>query len=196
MDTVTWVDIATVSIGVFMALVAVSSTLISLNVYASSNAPDVIVYPELNEESKGILNLVIRNIGKSPAKNITFQFDSAIPQRAFGLENPPMPEAMDDGPLINGIPYMAPGAYRSFMWGQYGGLAKWFEKNAINVKVNYERTNSILFKPRRLSNLCTLDIYSFSTTDISDNSHGKKIADEVVKLNRNIDRLIRQLNED
>ncbi|EKH3164530.1 hypothetical protein O7N88_004297, partial [Salmonella enterica] len=63
-------------------LVAIGSSAISYLVYKDSSSPDVIVYLEQNENSKTILNIVIKNIGKSAAADVKFSFDRALPRHA------------------------------------------------------------------------------------------------------------------
>ncbi|EAM8766793.1 hypothetical protein BSZ44_02720 [Salmonella enterica] len=65
-------------INILTMLVAVGSSCISYLVYKESTYPDVIVYLEQNNEVKTVLNIVIKNIGKSAAKDVTFSFNENI----------------------------------------------------------------------------------------------------------------------
>ncbi|GAB7406028.1 hypothetical protein OUHCRE3_45210 [Enterobacter hormaechei] len=62
-------------INILTMLVAVGSSCISYLVYKESTYPDVVVYLEQNNEVKTVLNIVIKNIGKSAAKDVTFSFN-------------------------------------------------------------------------------------------------------------------------
>ena len=104
-----WVGYASFCISMFVAFVALAATMISYTVYAANTSPEVIVHLEQNQDSKTILNLVIENIGKGAARNVTFYPEASLPQEAFGFEDAPIPEPMAKGPLVNGIPYLAPG---------------------------------------------------------------------------------------
>ncbi|OOC08921.1 hypothetical protein [Thioalkalivibrio halophilus] len=117
-----WVGYASFYVSMFVAFVALSATMISYTVYAANASPDVIVHLEQNPDSKTVLNLVIENIGKGAAQNVTFHPEAPLPQEAFGFDDAPIPEPMAKGPLVNGIPYLAPGSQRRMMLGQYGGL--------------------------------------------------------------------------
>lgn len=188
-----WVGYASFYVSMFVAFVALAATMISYTVYAANTSPEVIVHLEQNQDSKTVLNLVVENIGKGAARNVTFHPETPLPQEAFGVEDAPMPEPMAKGPLVNGIPYLAPGSQRKIMLGQYGGLTKWFEDKSISIRVECERTNMLLLKSRRVVTYSSVDIFSFADTDASDNSHAKAIRDELRKLNSEVARLRSQL---
>lgn len=173
-----------------MAIVAISSVLVSYIVYRASNAPNVIVYADDDKCRLTIILLVVENIGHGPAKNVTFSPARDLPQKAWGFDDAQMPQKMDDGPIVTGIPYLAPGARRVLNWGQYGGLKKWFENSAIDVKVSFERCDPIPLLRNRITNVSTVDVASFAATDASDSNWDKKIAKELKELNAQVKKLV------
>lgn len=189
-----WIDLAAFGVSIFMALVAIASTLISFIVFRKNSSPEVIVYPDLDEQTKVIVNLVIKNIGNEVAKNVTFTPERELPSRAFGMENPEMPKPMDEGPIITGIPYLAPGATRVLCWGQFGGLHKYLGDDSITITINYERPNGFLFS-KKLSNASTVDIKSFETIAASDNSWGKYAVGELKNINNHLGKINLSIKE-
>jgi hypothetical protein len=181
-----WMEYSAFFISIFMALVAIAATMISYSVYAGSTSPDVVVHLEQDPHSKSILNLVIQNIGKGSAKNIVFTPESPLPQDAFGIENAHMPKQMDRGPIITGIPYLAPNAKRVMMLGQYSGLENWLKDKSIVINIKCERANKVFGISKFVHTSSSIDIFSFATSESSDNSNAKGIKDELKKLNKEI----------
>ena len=86
------------------AIIAVSATVINYLFFRSQVDPHVIVYATTDERRPSIVVLIIENIGKSMAKNVTFEFSRLFPEsfRITETESS-QPEEMDEGPLITGI---------------------------------------------------------------------------------------------
>jgi hypothetical protein len=185
-----WIAIGGFWVSIFMAIVAISSLLVTYIVYRASNAPNVIVYADDDKRRPTMILLVVENIGNGPAKNVTFSPYRDLPQKAWGFEDAQMPQKMDEGPIVTGIPYLAPGGRRVINWGQYGGLKKWFEGSMIEVKIGFERCDPIPLLRNRITNVSTLDVASFAATDASDNNWDKKIAKELQLLNAQMKNLV------
>ncbi|MGY3910004.1 hypothetical protein ACW5XW_01170 [Aeromonas piscicola] len=173
-------------ISVFMALIATASAIITYAVYRSSTDPEVIIYADTDKGRPSFIILIIENIGKGPAENITFDTSRPLPKQAFGIEEPKnMPETMESGPIVNGVPFLAPSQKMIITWGQYGGLKKYIGGDSIFVKAKYKRANSKLPFNKSTSS-SQLFIEAFATTDISDSNWDKKISEELVKTNKQL----------
>lgn len=171
-------------ISIFMAAIATASAIITHAVYRSSTDPEIIVYADTDKKRPSIINLIIKNIGKGPAKDITFKTSKKLPKRAYGIEEPnDMAEVMDSGPIISGIPYMAPNQEIIITWGQYGGLKKYIGKGNIVVTAQYKRTTTINIWKKSSSS--KLFIEAFYGSDMSDSNWDKKLVDEL-KITNNI----------
>jgi hypothetical protein len=189
-----WITIGGFWVSIFMAIVAISAVLISYIVYRASNAPNVIIYAGDDDHRPMIILLVIENIGHGSAKNVTFSPARDLPKEAWGFDDAPMPEKMTDGPIVSGIPYLAPGGRRVINWGQYGGLKKWFEDSTIDVKVSFERCDPNPFLRKRITSVSTVEVVSFAGTDASDSNWDKKIAKELEELNSQMKKLVTAVN--
>ena len=186
-------------VSVFMALIAMASTIITYAVYRSSTDPEVIVYADTDKKRPSIIILIIENIGKGPAENIGFKTSRILPEKAFSIEEPQnMPNTMLSGPIVNGIPFLAPSQKIVLTWGQYGGLKKYIGGESIVITAQYERANA-KFWFNQLSSSSKLSVEAFYQTDISDSNWDKKISEALVKTNdqlRNIDKTIKDLGSE
>ncbi|MBI0425935.1 hypothetical protein [Psychrobacter sp. NG27] len=186
-------------ISVFMALIATASTIITYAVYRSSTDPEVIVYADTDNKRPSIIILIIENIGKGPAENISFKTSRSLPEKAFSIEEPRnMPNTMSTGPIINGIPFLAPNQKIILTWGQYGGLKKYIDGNSIVVTAQYGRANA-KFWFNQLSSSSKLSVEAFYQTDISDLNWDRKISETLIKTNeqlQNIDKAIKKLGSE
>lgn len=183
-------------ISVFMALIAAASAVITYAVYRSSTDPEVIVYADTDKKRPTIIILIIENIGKGPAENISFKTSRDLPEKAFSIEEPQiMPKTMMSGPIVNGVPFLAPSQKIVVTWGQYGGLKKYIGGNNIVVTAQYKRANSKFWSNKMYSS-SQLFVEAFYGTDISDSSWDKKISETLIKTNeqlQNIDKSIKKL---
>lgn len=170
-------------VNLLMMLVAIISSFISYLIYKDNSSPDIIVYLEQDNDAKTIINLVIKNIGKSPAKDIKFSTDKKLPQRAYAGE---LPTEMTGGALITGIAFLAPGASRVSMLGNYQGLNGWLKGEVVNVKTTFYKANSRSLYKTAVVNTSCLEVHSFANNSSSDNSTGSKIVTELRNINKSI----------
>lgn len=164
-------------------LVAIGSSAISYLVYKDSTSPDVIVYLEQNENSKSILNIVIKNIGKSAAADVKFSFDRVLPHRAFEGD---VSNQAKDSALTKGIPFFAPGTSRVFMFGDYAGINGFIGDGKIKVTTTFRKANSRNPFSRKISNESYIEIQSMAYVDASDNSNSRKIAESLSKIEKTL----------
>ncbi len=92
----------------------------------AQTSPCVILYASIDQSRLSIIQLVVKNIGTAMAYGVQFKFSAPVPHRAFGLDmaKAKTVEPMSRGPLIDGIPTLAPGETRRIDWGQIAGLTK------------------------------------------------------------------------
>ncbi|NMP26017.1 hypothetical protein GW590_03905 [Rahnella sp. SAP-1] len=166
-------------VNVLTMVVAIGSSAISYLVYKDSTSPDVIVYLEQNNDAKTILNIVIKNIGKSAAKDVKFSFDRLLPHRAFHGD---ARTDMKDSAFITGIPFLAPGSSRVFMFGDFKGIKNFIGDEKIKVTTTFSKANSRNPLSRKIVNESYIEILSMVNVDASDNSNCRKIADNLSKI--------------
>ncbi|WP_139058713.1 hypothetical protein [Thiorhodococcus drewsii] len=134
-----------------------------------------------------VLQLVIKNIGTGLARDVHFFLSDLIPERAFGWGEEPRESSeiapMKSGPLINGIPALAPGETRRIFWGQYGGL-----KNAIGEKKIYVTCKFKKGKKEMTPVVCPLDVDSFLGTDAASSPEARS-ATQLEKIAKEIEQI-------
>jgi hypothetical protein len=93
---------------------------------------------------------------------------------------------MNQGPLISGIPFLAPGSSRTLILGNYAGLTKWLGDEKIKVESLFYKANSKQLFVKKIKNISYLDIYSFTGVSAADNSTGTKIQHSLNKIEKAI----------
>jgi hypothetical protein len=181
-------------ISLVAVIIATASTVISYLIFRDTKDPEVVVYATPDERRPSIVNIVIDNIGNSPAWDVQFKSSIPIPFRAFGIENAPQPEVMDGGPLINGIPSLGPGSKRVITWGQFDGIRKGIGDGYLDIAAVYFSKPSLALRPRKHKSISRLDIRSFEYSDVSDHNWDKKIAEELKKIS-DVIRRVRSIPE-
>lgn len=188
-DTTHWTTIGAFWATFAVAIITVMATIINYLLYRSQTDPEVIVYVTTDPKRPSIILLVIENIGKGLARNINFSFSKPIPKRAFGLgAEAPMPAEMDRGPLISGIPALAPRATRVINWGQLGGLTKWMNDDVIDITITYDSNRNDAFSPQSHQTVCPIDVKSLIGINASETLENeavkelKRIGDALAEL--------------
>lgn len=183
-------------ISLFMALIATGSAVITYVVYRSATDPEVIVYADVDRRRPSVMNLIIKNIGNGPALDVSFCSDKPLPNKAFGIEvTKEMPSRMLEGPIVSGIPYLAPGQEIVLTWGQYGGLKKYMGDSSIVVISKCRRPRS--FRPHSgfVNSISKLDITQFEHSDVSDHNWGPKLVKRLEATNKELNAIRRTLHE-
>lgn len=163
-------------------LIALASTVVNYLLLRAQEDPEVVVYAVADLKRPSFINLIIENIGKGIARDISFAADRPIPSEAFGFENAAAPKQMKKGPLINGIPFLHPGERRIITWGQYGGISRGLENKALNVTSEYYSSPKLKILRKKHSTISNIDLKSFEGTDASDGNWDKKAADQLEKI--------------
>jgi len=172
--------------------IAALSAFIAFAVYRSSTDPEVIVYADLDRKRPSVVNLVIKNIGNAPAINIEFESDRPLPKKAYSISIPDkLPDEMNDGPLIIGVPYLAPKQELVLTWGQYGGLKKFIGNKPILLTAKFSRTQKLFFQRKNLNSISLLDIECFAQADNSDHNWDKKTAEELKKISKEVSEFVK-----
>jgi hypothetical protein len=158
-----WTAIAAVAASL-SALIAATYTIMTFRLVRLQSEPKVIVYVKHDLERPSILTIMIENIGRDIAYDVTFRASKAIPAKAFGItvEEARPADIMDDGPLIEGIPSLGPGDFREITWGQFGGLSKAIGDKPILLDYNYSSGK------RKITGHAKLEARSYLGTDASE----------------------------
>lgn len=191
-----WTAIAALA-AAMSAIVAARYTFLTASLVRLQIQPHVILYVTHDAERRSIFMLVVKNIGNGMARNVMFYPERPIPAAAYGIselaERPGV--TMTDGPLVEGIPLLAPGESRSITWGQFGGLTE--ALNGKSLKVDFKYFDG----KQELIDSTVLEVRSYWATDASTRpieSMGRsldKLATAAENIERTLVRLTRSVEE-
>lgn len=125
-------DVGTIINGL-MVLVTISIALVAWWTFKSQTRPKIIVYIHHDHLRPGYLKIRIHNIGKDVAKDISFKMETPIPDIK--------------GPLLTGLPSLAPGEYRESGWGvllKENEFAKNTRGATYKIKCEYRHGRKVL----------------------------------------------------
>jgi hypothetical protein len=180
-----WTAIAAVAAGV-SALLSAIYTRLSYRMVQVQSEPHIVVYSHHDESRPTILEIVIENIGNGVATDAVFVTSRPVPGHAFGVSKDTAKphELMATGPLITGIPLLAPKEKRVIVWGQFGGLSKALGDGYITVTCNYSHGS------RPMQSVSRLEISSFEGTSASETEAARAVK-ELKRIGDSSDRLTR-----
>lgn len=183
-------------ISILMALIAVATAVVTYAVFRSATDPTVIVYAQPDLQRQSLVNLIIENIGRGAAHKISFKPSRPLPANAFSIPIPEnMPDAMQSGPIVYGIPFLAPGQRLSISWGQYGGLYKYLGDEPIRVDAICYRTPTGFFS-KKIKASSTLDIRMFKTSESTEHGYGPNLVKELKAINSTLKSINKQLEKE
>ena len=180
-----WVDISIVVATAAAAVGAFLAAAIAWVVFRQEHDPEVIVYAAADEARPSIILLVIENVGRRAARNVTFRVSRPLPAKAWGLtvaDSSPATAVMTTGPLIAGIPYLGPRSTRQITWGQFGGLYQSIGKDGIVVTCNYTSDAIGWSAPREHETASLLEVASFDGTDATDPDGARQSAKQLKRI--------------
>lgn len=161
-----WTQVAMFWATFGLVLVTVVATMLNYWLVRSQHDPHVLVYTASDPDRPSVITIVVKNVGRGAAYNVRFASSRPIPWQAWGLnaEGASAAVAMDKGPLVSGIPILAPSESRVMNWGQYGGLEVALEGQPIRVTTTYESRGVLPFNPTEHSTESVLEAESFAGT--------------------------------
>lgn len=185
----TLAPVFTVAIAAFSCWISFRGVVISRNTFRTQTQPKIIVYTHVNDDSDSLFMIRIHNIGKDVAEKVTFEIEHPIP-RAMGIhpDRAQDPSDIEDGPIVNGIPSLAPGEFRDIIWGQYGGLIKATHCRPIEVNYRY------CFGNEPLSGSSILEVGSYVGTLVN-KPHMKEIVKHLGKIDKSSEKTAKHLGD-
>lgn len=180
-----WPNVGMLLVTVALATITAMYVVATFWLYRSQTDPDVVVFATDDEVEQTLIWLVVQNVGKSVATDITFLWNSP-PMKASGLtEAEAQPPSLFVGPLVRGIRSLGPGSRRVFIWGQYGGIAKALSSvpdGELTVVCQFQGGHPRLLGSRRgHRRKFVLDVKSFDES-ITRDAPARKIHREIEKI--------------
>jgi hypothetical protein len=136
------------------------------------------VYLRHDESRSTVLQIVIENIGKGLATDVSFTLSRPVPGRAWGFTDQGLQpvKPMTTGPLFDGILALGPGDSRKMAWGNYYALKKALGDEPVRIVCHYKHGRR---KMKPVSS--ALDVHSFAATDAV-GSEGERIVRELERI--------------
>ncbi len=190
-DQTFWVAVSSIatSLAALLALLYVIFTYRLLRVQQDQSKPCVVVYTQLDIARAPMIMIVIENIGRSLARDVRFDLEPRqIPKFAFRRNKAnTKPELMTSGPLINGIPALAPGESRRITWGDYYGLQKALGESTTKVTVSFK------YGPRQMEPVeSVLEVESFGgEVEWTDPDGARQCASQLKKIECHLQKMSR-----
>lgn len=104
---------------------------------------------------------------------------------------------MSRGPLMRGIPALAPGERRVINWGQYGGLRDSLPARTVDIAAKFQGRRAGPWTPSDHEVRSVLEVASFEKTDAAEtpsrvrNDELKKIRSQLESIARTMGKLSR-----
>lgn len=134
-----WVSIGGTAITAFMAFATWRMASVAQKTLEAQNKPYVIVYAKQRDDAPSVVQIIIENVGTSPAYDIKFSVPKKFALRAWGIAEPTTrPAILDSGPWIEGVKQLAPKQRIVFSWGQYGGIKSSLDGDVAKISVNFK----------------------------------------------------------
>lgn len=167
------------------ALLAALYTWLTFRLLRAQGEPNVVLYVRHDESRPSVLQIVIENLGRGLATDLSFHASRPIPRKAWGLSEAEIrqEEAMTTGPLIDGIRTLGPGDSRKIAWGQYYGLTKALGDEPLVVTCEYKHG-----KRRMRPVTAVLDVRSFAETDAV-GSEAERVIKELQRIAESLSRI-------
>jgi hypothetical protein len=172
-----WTAIAALAASL-SALLAALYTWLTFRLVRAQSEPNVVVYVRHDDSRPSVLQIVIENIGRGLATDLSFKASRPVPEKAWGFSEAQVKpaEPMTTGPLIDGIPSLGPGDSRKIAWGQYYGLKKVLGDQPLTVTCEYKHGKRAMHPVAAV-----LDVNSFAGTDAV-GSEGERTIKELKRM--------------
>jgi hypothetical protein len=168
-------------------LIAGTSAITTYYTFRSQVDPLVIVYLAPDEKHTDVIRLVIENIGKGLARNVSFELSEPLVDRVIDGPGNPKPQPMKSGPFIDGIPALGPGTKRTWMWGEYEGLRREMGDRTVFVRVRCTGDRVGVFSPAEFEEVYPIELRSFEGTDTAGTNWEQKSAHQLERIAGTLD---------
>lgn len=162
---------------------AAVSAYIAYQVFIKQGEPKIIVYSCDKKDSPTFMLIRIENIGRDVASNVKFKSSRSIPYDTYADKS----KTMTNGPLINGIPLLAPGEHRDVMWGDYKTLAEVIGDDPITISYTYD------YGKKELKGSSQVEVLSFLNTPAS-KTPISVVADRVSEISKHLGAILLKMN--
>ena len=174
-------------------IISALSLLVAYMVFVTNNRPKIIIFSQMHSDKKTIINLVVKNVGKEIAYDVSFVSDRLIPRNAFGLTKLDNPKCYFDAGIFKyGIKVFNPDQEFVFEWGQFNGLMEALDEKPIMIRVDYKYKNPLKPWYSNGTDKSVIDIREMSGLPVNYGSvrvELKQLTEELVKIRNTLDKI-------
>ena len=132
--------------------------LVTYAVFKSDQQPQIIIFATPHYGKESVIQLHVKNIGKSIAHNVKISSDRLIPHAAFGIEKlNSEKQYFETGIFKNGVKVFPPNQ-SLYDWGQYGGLKDSLDNSPITFTITYLYKHPLNLWKTKITDISTIDI--------------------------------------
>ncbi len=174
--------------------ISLTSLTVAYLAYYNNSIADIVIYAKVDLDRPSLINLVIHNIGKGIAQNISIKSSAPIPKNAYGIERlTDRKEFFDSGIFLNGIPILFPNEQLKIDWGQYGGLLESLNNQPITFSISfYSKTNLQIFK-RKIIREISIDISMFQNISIGQPTFQLEVKKSLQSISKSLEKISKNI---
>jgi hypothetical protein len=180
------------AINILTLIISLLALLVTYAVFKSDQQPQIIIFATPHYGKPSLIQLHVKNIGKSIAENIHISSDQPIPRGAFGISRlNELPKSFESGIFKYGVKVFPPNQSYIFDWGQFGGLKEALNEKPITFKVTYLYKHPLNLWKTKITDISIIDINELEALPSSDGGlieQMKNINKELKALNVKIDK--------
>lgn len=145
-------------INILTIIISLMALLVTYAVFKSDQQPQIIIFATPHYGKESVIQLHVKNIGKSIAHNVKISSDRLIPHAAFGIEKlNSEKQYFETGIFKNGVKVFPPNQ-SLYDWGQYGGLKDSLDNSPITFTITYLYKHPLNLWKTKITDISTIDI--------------------------------------
>ncbi|HCL58505.1 hypothetical protein [Acinetobacter variabilis] len=180
------------TVNILTLIISLTALLVTYAVFKSDQQPQILIFATPHYGKESLIQLHVKNIGKSIAHNVRIFSDQPIPQAAFGIEKlNSNKQFFDSGIFKNGITVFPPNQSYIYDWGQYGGLKESLKNTSITFTVTYFYKHPLNLWKTKITNISIIDINELESLPSSNGG----ILEQLKNINKSLTTLNQKIEK-
>lgn len=179
-------------INILTLIISLMALLVTYAVFKSDQQPQIIIFATPHYGKESVIQLHVKNIGKSIAHNVKISSDRLIPHAAFGIEKlNSEKQYFETGIFKNGVKVFPPNQSYIYDWGKYGGLKDSLDNSPITFTITYLYKHPLNLWKTKITDISTIDINELESLPASNGGlleQLKNINKSLITLNQKIEK--------
>ncbi len=179
-------------LNIITLVISLLALLVTYAVFKSDQQPQILIFATPHYGKESVIQLHVKNIGKSIAHNVKIFSNQPVPRAAFGIEKLNSDKQyFNTGIFKSGIKVFLPKQSYIYDWGQYGGLKESLNNTPITFTVTYSYKHPLNLWKTKIINISTIDINELESLPSSNGGlleQLKNINKSLITLNQKIEK--------